>query len=98
MSNHSDHVVPVRIYYAIFAALLVLTMITVWVARQDLGPFNTIVALSIAVTKALLVILFFMHVRYSARLTVLVVVSGFVWLALMIGLVMMDYIARGWVR
>lgn len=98
MSNHSDHVVPVKIYYAIFAALLILTLLTVGVAKQDLGPFNTIAALTIAVTKALLVILFFMHVRYSTTLTKLVVVSGFVWLALLIGLVMMDYVGRGWAR
>ena len=79
-----------RATIAIFAALLVLTYVTVAVSRIDLGRFNTIVALTIAVTKAVLVVLFFMHVRYSTRLTKLVVVGGFVWLALLIGFTMTD--------
>jgi cytochrome c oxidase subunit 4 len=76
---------------------MVLTAVTVAVAYYDLGPLNTIVALSIAVTKATLVILYFMHVRYSTRLTKLVVVGGFVWLALLIGLTMADVVSRGWI-
>jgi cytochrome c oxidase subunit 4 len=92
-----EHVTSKRIYYAIFAALLVLTYVTIAVARIDLGPFNTIVALTIAVTKAVLVVLFFMHVRYSTRLTKLVVVAGFVWLAILIGLTMSDILTRGWI-
>jgi cytochrome c oxidase subunit 4 len=67
------------------------------VARIDLGRFNTIVALTIAVTKAILVVLFFMHIRYSTRLTKLVVVGGFVWLALLIGLTMLDVTTRTWI-
>lgn len=85
-----------KVYYAIFAALLVLTYATVVVARIDLGRLNTIAALTIAVTKAVLVVLFFMHVRHSTRLTKLVVVGGFVWLALLIGLTMADVATRGW--
>ncbi len=92
----SDHVVPLRIYYAIFAALLVLTAVTVGVAFVDLGPMNTVVALAIAVTKATLVILYFMHVRYSPRLTWLVVSGGFFWLAVLILFVMADEVSRGW--
>ena len=65
---------------------------------SDLGPFNTIAALTIAVTKAVLVVLFFMHVRYSSRLTKLVVVSGFLWLALMIGFILADVGTRGWIK
>ena len=93
-----EHVTSRKTYYAIFAALLALTYLTVAVARIDLGPFNTIVALTIAVTKAVLVTLFFMHVRYSTRLTKLVVVGGFIWLALLIGLTMADIATRGWIK
>jgi cytochrome c oxidase subunit 4 len=93
----SEHVTSRKVYYAIFAALLALTYATVVVARIDLGRFNTIVALTIAVTKAILVVLFFMHIRYSTRLTKLVVVGGFVWLALLIGLTMLDVTTRTWI-
>ena len=85
------HVVPVPVYLAVFAALLTLTGITVWAARHDFGALNTPVALGIAVLKAVLVILFFMHVKYSPRLTKLVVVSAFVWLAIMIVGTLQDY-------
>ena len=94
----SEHVTSKKTYFAIFGALLVLTYLTVAVARIDLGPFNTIVALLIAVSKAVLVVLFFMHVRYSTRLTKLVVVGGFVWLALLIGFTMADVATRGWIK
>jgi cytochrome c oxidase subunit IV len=92
----SVHVVPIRIYFAIFASLMVLTAITVAVAYYDLGPLNTIVALSIAVMKAALVILYFMHVRYSPSLTKLVVAGSFLWLFIMLSITMSDYISRGW--
>ncbi|MFN0152637.1 MAG: cytochrome C oxidase subunit IV family protein [bacterium] len=92
------HVMPKKIYFAIFAALLVLTAVTVWVAFLDLGPLNTFVALAIAALKATLVILFFMHVKYSTRLTKLVVVSGFVWLLILFVLTMGDYASRNWLR
>jgi cytochrome c oxidase subunit 4 len=84
-----------RTYYAI-RALLVLTY-AVAVSRIDLGRLNTIAALTIAVCKALLVVLYFMHVRYSTRLTKLVVVGGFMWLALMIGMTMVDEVTRAWI-
>jgi cytochrome c oxidase subunit 4 len=92
----SVHIVPLRIYFAIFAALMILTAVTVAVAYLDLGPLNTIVALSIAVTKATLVILYFMHVRYSPSLTKLVVASSFLWLFIMLSITMSDYVSRGW--
>ena len=94
----SEHITSRKVYYAVFAALLLLTYATVAVSKIDLGRFNTIVALTIAVTKAVMVVLFFMHVRYSTRLTKLVVVGGFVWLALLIGLTMVDFLTRGWIR
>ena len=94
----SEHVTPKRTYFAIFAALLALTYLTVAVSRIDLGRLNTIVAMTIAVSKAVLVVLFFMHLRYSTRLTKLVVVGGFLWLALMIGLTMADEVTRLWIQ
>lgn len=96
MSGGTLHIMPKKIYFAIFAALLVLTAVTVQVAFLDLGPLNTFVALAIAVFKATLVILFFMHVKYSTRLTKIVVVSGFVWLAVLFVLTMGDYASRHW--
>lgn len=96
MSGGALHIMPKKIYFAIFAALLVLTAITVQVAFLDLGPLNAFVALAIAVLKATLVILFFMHVKYSSRLTKIVVVSGFVWLLILFALTMGDYASRNW--
>ena len=93
----SAHVVPLRTYYAIFGALLAGTAVTVWVAFLDLGPLNTVVAITIAVLKALLVVLYFMHVRWSSRLTWLFAAAGFVWLVLMIGLTIADFDTRGWI-
>ena len=91
-----SHVVPKRTYYTIFAALMVGTAVTVGAAFVDLGSFNTVVALSIAVTKATLVVLFFMHVKYSPRLTWLVVIGSLFWLALLLGMTMGDYLTRSW--
>jgi len=85
-------------YYAVFAALIVGTALTVAVAFKDLGVLNNVLMLGIASTKALLVILFFMHVRWSTRLTWVVVASGFVWLLILFGITMTDYLTRGWVE
>jgi cytochrome c oxidase subunit 4 len=93
----SAHVVPLKTYYAIFGALLCGTALTVWVSYLDLGPMNTVVAISIAVVKALLVALYFMHLKYSSRLTWVFAVAGFVWLVLLIGLTLADFESRGWV-
>ena len=93
----SGHVAPKSLYYAVFLALIIGTGLTVLVARYDLGPFNNIVMMTVACTKALLVVLFFMHVRWSSRLTWVVAGSGFVWLLIMFGLTMADYMSRGWI-
>jgi cytochrome c oxidase subunit 4 len=90
----SEHIVSKTIYFAIFGALIVLTVLTYMVALIDLGRLNVVVALAVAVTKAMLVVLFFMHVRYSTRLTKVVVIAGFFWLALLIVLTMADYFTR----
>ena len=92
----SEHIVPTRVYYTIFLLLMACTGLTVWVAYFDLGALNTIAALSIAVTKAVLVVLFFMHVKYSTRLTWVVVVSGVFWLLILLALTFGDYLTRGW--
>lgn len=94
----SGHVAPKSMYYAVFAALIVGTALTVLVAFFDLGPLNNIVMLLIASVKALLVVLFFMHVRWSTRLTWVVAASGFAWLIILFGLTMTDYLSRGWVE
>ena len=92
----SGHVAPKSLYYTIFAALMVGTILTVVVAFFDLGFLNNIVMLGIASAKALLVVLFFMHVRWSSRLTWVVVASGFFFLLIMFTFTMMDYLTRGW--
>ncbi len=88
-------VTPLRTYLLIFASLMVLTAITVGVAFLDLGVLNDVVALAIAMLKATLVILFFMHVRHSRTMTKLTLVAAFFWLAILIGLTMADYLTRG---
>jgi cytochrome c oxidase subunit 4 len=94
----SEHVVSRKIYFAIFGALMVLTAVTVWVANFDLpGPLNAILALSIAVLKATLVVLYFMHVRYSSKLTWVFVGAGLIWLIILIAFTLSDYLTRGWV-
>src|SRR4051794_37181967 len=92
----SGHVSPKSTYYAIFAALMVLTGVTVAVAFVHLGSFNFPVAMGIAVTKATLVVLFFMHVKYSSRLTKMVVGMAIFFLMCLFGLTMTDYLSRGW--
>lgn len=90
----SDHVLPLRTYFAVFGALLVLTALTVAVAWVDLGPLNTLVALAIAGTKALVVMLWFMHVKFQSRLTWLFVGAGFVWFVILVGFTLADYLTR----
>ena len=94
----AQHIVPRQLYYRIFAALLGLTAITVGVAFINLGPFNTVLALAIAVGKAVLVVLFFMHVRYSSRLIWVYVAAGVFWLVLLLSLSLTDFLTRGWIR
>ncbi len=91
-----DHVAPTSLYLTIFAALLVGTGLTVLVAFYDLGFMNNVAMLTIACAKALLVILYFMHVRWSTRLTWVVIASGFFWLLIMFSITMSDYLSRGW--
>ena len=93
----SGHIVSVKLYSAIFGALLVMTLATAGAAFIDLGGnLNTVVAMLIAACKALLVILFFMHVRYSSRLTWVFVGAGFFWLMILLSLTLADVLSRRW--
>ena len=96
--EHEHHIVSPKVYLIVGSALLVLTATTAGMSYIDLGVFNAVVALAIAVFKASIVVLFFMHVKYSTRLTKLTVISGlFVFLAL-ITMTLSDYISRAWGR
>jgi len=94
--HEHEHIVPITVYYAVFGALMVLTAATVGVAYVDLGRFNIAVALAVAIVKATLVVLFFMHVKYSSRLVQLVVLASVVWLIILFGITLTDYVTRGW--
>ena len=89
-------VTPVRVYVTVFAVLITLTATTVAVSRIDLGEYNFIVAITIAVIKAVLVILYFMHVKDSSAMTKLFVGAGFFWMAILLVFVLSDYMTRGW--
>jgi cytochrome c oxidase subunit 4 len=91
----SAHASGVKSYIGVFLALLVFTGLTVWAAFIDLGLWNNVVMLGIAGVKATLVVLFFMHVWDSDKLTKVTVVAGFLWLAILIGITLTDYLTRG---
>ena len=93
-NSGSHHIVSPGIYLTIILTLMALTGITVWAAFVDLGKFNIVVALAIATTKATLVVLFFMHAKYSPRRTQLVIIAGIFWLAILLFMTMSDYISR----
>jgi cytochrome c oxidase subunit 4 len=90
----SEHVVPRKVYFAVAAALMVLLALTYAAAQIDLGPFNIVVALAIALVKAGLVVTFFMEAKWSSKLTWLVAGAGLLWLALLIGGVLDDFLVR----
>jgi len=90
----SEHIVSPKIYSAVFATLMVGTGTTVWAAFQNFGPFNVVIALAIATMKATLVVLFFMHARYSPKRTQLVIVCAVFWLGIMLALTLSDYNTR----
>jgi cytochrome c oxidase subunit 4 len=100
MAGHhvAHHIAPKSLYYLIFGILMIGTGITVVVAYFDLGVLNNVAMLGIACTKALLVVLYFMHVRWGTRLTWVVAASGFVWLLILFGFTLGDYLTRGWVE
>jgi cytochrome c oxidase subunit 4 len=98
----THHIVPTRLYVLVFAALLLLTALTVVAGFYDLGGgrlhyANAVVALTIAVSKATLVVLYFMHVRWSSRLTWVFVGAGVFWLMVLIVLTLSDVLTRQWI-
>lgn len=98
-AHHDDdhhHIVPIPVYLTIFGALLFGTALTVAVAFVDMGAANIFVAIGIAVTKATLVVLYFMHVKYSSRLVQLAAVTGFLWLGIMLSFTLADVETRDW--
>ena len=93
-NGNTHHIVSPGMYLTIILTLMALTGITVWAAFVDLGRFNIVVALAIATCKATLVVLFFMHAKYSSKRTQLVIVAGIFWLAILLLMTMSDYISR----
>ncbi len=96
--EHEHHIVSPKVYVVIFLALLALTSLTVGASFIEMGIFNPIVALGIAVIKAVLVVLFFMHVKYSTKLTKLTVGAGVFTFFILIGMTLADYFTRAWGR
>ena len=98
-NTHGHPENPIKYYIGVFALLIVMTGLTVFIAKYDLekywGPLNAIVALTIAVIKATAVVLIFMHVRWSSRLTQVIVVSAVFWLIIMLSFTASDYFTRG---
>ncbi len=94
----SETIVQPRVYYTVFAVLMILTFLTTGIAFIDLGFFSPVVALTIAIAKASLVVLFFMHLRYSTRLTWVVGGAGLFWVGILFVLSLSDYLTRAWGR
>jgi cytochrome c oxidase subunit 4 len=92
--NHP--VVPIKVYVGIFLALIALTVTTVAVSKLELGEYNFVAAIAIAMIKALLVVLFFMHVKQASAMTKLFVVAGFFWMAILFVFTLSDYFSRNW--
>jgi cytochrome c oxidase subunit 4 len=93
--EHVEHHLPKSLYFAIFGALMILTALTVGLAFVNLGLFNIVVALTVAIVKASLVVMFFMHLKYESHLTKVVLGAGVFWLVLLLGIIM-DYATRSW--
>ena len=94
--NGTHHIVGPAVYVTVLFALMAGTGLTVWASFLELGPWNPVIALAIATTKAMLVVLFFMHVKYSTKLTKLTVFSGIFMFLVLISMTLADYISRAW--
>lgn len=94
-TQHVEHHLPKNLYFAIFGALMVLTALTVGIAYVNLGQLNIVVALAVAIIKASLVVMFFMHLKYESHLTKVVLGAGVFWLVILLGIIM-DYLTRSW--
>jgi len=101
MSDHTEHIVSARLYVVVWVILIVCTVLTAWIATIDLGKFNTVVALTIATFKASIVVLIFMHVKYtSEKMTKAILMAAVFWLLLLLVLSLTDYSSRtqGWLE
>jgi len=94
----AHHVPSLKLYFGVFGILMIGTALTVAVAFFDLGPLNNVVMLTVAIVKAMFVVLYFMHVRWGSRLTWVIAGSGFLWLLIMFSFTLMDYMSRGWLQ
>ena|ERR1041385_2286776 len=95
MADHSEHVVSSKLYWLIWGILIICTFLTAWIATVDLGPFNTVVALVIATFKASIVVLIFMHVKYTGeKMTKAILMANLFWLLLLLVLSLTDYSSR----
>lgn len=97
-THHEQHIVSPRLYGLIFGLLMLCTALTVGASYLELGTFNAVVALGIAIFKATIVILFFMHVKYSSKLTKLTVAAGFFTFCVLLAMTLTDYMSRAWGR
>lgn len=97
-THHENHIVSPKIYAIIFGLLILCTALTVAASYLELGTFNAVVALGIAIFKATIVVLFFMHVKYSSRLTKLTVAAGFFTFIVLLTMTLTDYVSRAWGR
>jgi cytochrome c oxidase subunit 4 len=95
--EHRQHVIASSVYVGIWAILMVLTGVTVFASYIEMGDFNIVVALLIATVKATLVVLFFMHLYYSSKLTKVTMIAAIFFLFLLLALSLTDYLTRGWV-
>lgn len=93
----SEPIIPAKVYFKTWAALLALLLLTTGAAYVNLGRFNLVLALGIAIAKALLIVLFFMHIKWSSRILHLAAFAGILWLGIMLALTLGDYLTRGWV-
>ena len=96
--HEHGHILPVRTYLAVYIALLVLLVATVGAAFINVEPFNFALTMIIALAKAIMILLIFMHVRYSERLIWVFSSAAFLWLAILIALSLNDYFTRGWLN
>jgi cytochrome c oxidase subunit 4 len=94
-SHH--HIASIGTYVAVWLALVAFTLLTVFAASRDFGVLNTAIALGIAITKASMVVLIFMGLRHNTPLTKMIAVSGFIWILILFGIGMTDYLTRAWI-
>jgi cytochrome c oxidase subunit 4 len=96
MSGKQPHIASLKLYFIVFGILIVGTWLTFWVAQKDFGWLNTPLALTIACAKATVVVLYFMHVRWQSKVTMVYAAAGFLWLLILFAFTLQDYFTRSW--